>query len=257
MTDNQTKLFLSASSKPGNFGATVFTELFKKHKINAVYMPRVAKDAKELVVAIRALAVSGCAISSPLKSEIIPYLDSLDAVAKETNSVNTIVNREGKLQGFNTDLYGVQMALKDVKMKSALVYGSGSVVNSVIGALKNLGFTDISVMARRKEEAEKIAARYRVKSGLNSFELLINATPASLDTANRALFELCPKAKAVFDLVVSPQDTPLILEAKSLNLQTISGIQMSKWQLQKQFELYTGIQSGISEIDSIIGSFYR
>ena len=248
---------MSASARPGNFGATVFNELFKRHGINAIYLPRFASDAKALVAALRAFDVCGCAISSPLKSEIIPYLDELDQIARDTDSVNTVVKRDGKLVGFNTDLYGVQLALTEHRFKSALIYGSGSVVNSIIGALKALGFSDISIRARRMESAKKIAVKHRIKTEPDSFELLINATPASMDKGNSGLFSLIAKSKAVFDLVVSPQDTPLILEAKSSNLPSISGIEMSKWQLQKQFELYTGILVDISEIDSIIGSFYR
>jgi shikimate dehydrogenase len=248
---------MSVSSRPGNFGALIFNQLFKFHKINAVYIPRLSKAAEEIAAALRALDASGCAISSPLKSEIIRHLDQLDSVSKDTCSVNTILNRDGQLHGFNTDVYGMQKVLMGCAWNTALIYGSGSVVSSTISALRMCKFTDISVVARRKCRAESIAAERGVSSDWSSFDLLINATPASLDPVNRELFDLSMNAKAVFDLVVSPEDTPLILKAKSLNLQTIRGIEMSKWQLQKQFELYTDITLDISEIEEIIRKSYR
>lgn len=257
MIDNQTKIYMSVSSRPGNFGASIFNELFRRHGINAIYVPRRSKTAAEVVAALRTFDVCGCAISSPLKTEMISHLDEIAPVARECSSINTIVNRDGQLHGFNTDVYGVQMALVKCGLKRALIYGSGSVVTSVIVALKINAFTDISVTARRKSKADRIASEHGVKSGRNSYELLINATPASLDPANQELFGLSLNAKTVFDLVVSPTDTPLIAEAKSSNLHTINGVEMSKWQLQKQFELYTGNRVDISEIDAIIGRVYR
>lgn len=257
MIDNQTKLYMSVSSRPGNFGASIFNELFRRHEFNAIYVPRRSKTPAEVIAALRTFDVCGCAISSPLKTEMIAHLDELDPVAEECNSINTIVNRDGRLHGFNTDVYGVQMALMNCGLKRALIYGSGSVVNSVIAALKISEFADISVTARHKSKADMLASEHGVKSGQNSYELLINATPASLDPANRELFDLSMNARAVFDLVVAPTDTALIARAKSSNLHTINGVDMSKWQLQKQFELYTGNRVDISEIDAIVGRVFR
>jgi Shikimate 5-dehydrogenase len=257
MIDNKTKLYMSVASRPGNFGASIFNELFRRRKINAIYVPRTAKMADEVVAAIRTFDVCGCAVSSPLKGKMVHYVDELDPVAKEAASINTIINRQGRLHGFNTDVYGVQMALRECGLKSALVYGSGAVITSVIAALKKIEFTEISLIARRQSHADAIAAEHCVRSGRMDCDLFINATPASLDSANKEPFELSRKAKAVFDLVVSPTDTPLISEAKSANIRTMTGIEMSKWQLQRQFELYTGITADIEEIDSIIGSAYR
>jgi len=75
--------------------------------------------------------LSGINVTIPHKTDIIPYLDDLDSVAKETYSVNTVINKNGKLIGYNTDYYGLDKLLKynkiDIKNKRVVILGNGSV----------------------------------------------------------------------------------------------------------------------------------
>ncbi|MBT6843638.1 MAG: shikimate dehydrogenase [Candidatus Melainabacteria bacterium] len=256
---NKTQLFFSASSQPGNFGASVYNYLFKQLDIDAVYLPRKVLDAAKLIEAIRTLDISGCSISMPLKGQVIPYLDELEELSQATQSVNTITNKDGKLTGYNTDCYGAFQVIDNIfKPQSALVYGSGSVTASVITALHNFGCTEIFITARNQTKTQALADKYKItalnhnEAKSHKFELLINTTPASKDPSNTDLFELLDQVESLFDLPVSTTDTALIAEARKLGMKLSPGFEMSKYQLQKQFSIYTEIWPDIEKINEAL-----
>lgn len=258
--NNKTKIFLSVSANPGNFGATVFNELFNYHNINAVYLPKFAFDPSRLTLSIRDLQISGCSVSMPLKEKIIPFLDILDHDAKAINSVNTILNLEGNLKGYNTDYYGFLKSIESKNINSILIYGAGSVVNSLVFAAKSLGVKEIFLVARSSdqalEKANKLNIGFNHPNNLNiKYDLLVNATPSGSDT-NEEIFNYLSFANKLFDLRVLPQPSLLEIEAKELKLETIAGLEMAKWQLQRQFEIYTGNSIAIEQINEIIQENY-
>ena len=260
--NNQTLLFISAALKPGNFGSSIYNRLFEVYGINAVYLPKMIHYAASLVAAVRALDIKGCSVTMPYKSQVIPYLDELDDQAEQAMSVNTIVNKSGKLMGRNTDYYGAWMVLKALQPSSVLIYGAGSVVNSLILALQDLRCPEISVYARRIEIAREIAARHRIVAidreevSQRHFQILINATPTS-DLKDSEVFSLLDKADSLFDLVVSAHETKLCFTARKLGMLVTEGWEMSKWQLQQQFYYYTGVLPDIQRIDELIDYGYK
>jgi len=262
--DNKTKIFFSASSKPGNFGASIYNKLFQLYNINAVYIPRKSSSAKPLIEALKAFHIEGCSISMPLKNQVINFLDIIDDNAKLTQSVNTIVQREGKLIGYNTDIVGAFLALKSTHStyNNVLIYGSGSVTHSIVKALEQVGVDRISIVSRNSKKARLVSEKYNLifyehcTAINNHFDLLVNATPASLEN-NHEIDILLNKTNCLFDLVVSPDYTPLVKKAQSKKISFITGDVMSKFQLQKQFEHYTGIFPNIETIDEIIYSVFK
>lgn len=262
MINKETKLFISAAQSPGNFGATIYNKLFNIYNINAVYLPRKIINEKKLIGAIKTLDIKGCSVTMPLKSKVVKHLNKLDEIAKKTGSVNTIVNNDGILCGYNADYYGALDVILSLCPQSVLIYGAGSVTNSVILALQDSSCKNISIIARRATKAKELSEKFniecidKVQSVNQRFDLLINATPASIEN-DHELFLLLPYVDAVFDLVVSPTRTELIIRAQNKGLKTIEGIEMSKRQLKKQFEIYTGIKCEIDIIDDIVNSFYK
>ena len=254
----QTKLLLSFSSKPGNFGATLYNRLFEQKKIDAVYMPRFADKARDVAYVLRALECAGGSVSMPLKNEIIPHLDELSEDAKRARSVNTVVNRSGMLVGYNTDIFGARQALGDEGIHNAVIYGGGSVVDSLLVALEELEVGDITIFARnyRKVSEKYMGSRAKVIEAVSqapsSFDLLINATPAPLEGDLEHLFRRSTK---VFDLVVSATDTLLIKVCKESGKKSVPGIEMAKYQFQKQFEYYTGIEIDIKEVEGLLADY--
>lgn len=262
MINKETKLFISAAQSPGNFGATLYNKLFNIYNINAVYLPRKIINEKKLIEAIKTLDIKGCSVTMPLKSKVIEHLNKLDVIAEKTCSVNTIVNNDGILCGYNADYYGALDVISSLSPQSVLIYGAGSVTNSVILAVQDSSCENISIIARRAAKAKQLSEKYNIKyidkiKNVNKrFELLINTTPASIEKEHE-IFSLLPSVDAVFDLVVSPTSTELIIRAQTKGLKTIEGIEMSKRQIKKQFEIYTGIKCDINIIDEIINSSYK
>jgi shikimate dehydrogenase len=253
----ETKIFLSVSSRPGTFGASVYNELFLRYGVNAVYLPRSAPDARSLCSSLRALQISGCSVSTPLKSEVIPFLDRVEPEGAATGSVNTILNRDGVLVGQNTDVDGIASALEGQSIQSVRIFGAGSVVHSLIHVLQKRGVKRISIAARNPKSKKLIMECYSLEEDAGeTVDLLINATPASLDPTQTELFRQIDRARGVFDLVVAGKHTPLIEVAASAGKKTISGVEMAKGQLRKQFEIYTGIQVSAQEISEIVSKFF-
>jgi shikimate dehydrogenase len=202
---------------------------------------------------MRTLKISGCSISTPLKSQIIPFLDQVEPVASATNSVNTVVNRAGILIGENTDIDGIEYALRNRFVESIRVFGAGSVVHSLLAVLRKRGVKRVFVAARNADSRKKLNEQYSLQEDSGEeVDLLVNATPASLDPSQTELFQLVNRSRAVFDLLVSAKKTPLLEAAAQAGKETISGVEMSKGQLKRQFEIYTGLQVSAQEIDEVV-----
>ena len=105
MISKDTILCISIAERPGSLGATIFNNAFEKLSLDYIYKPLLvkAKDLEIAVLAIRALCIRGCGVSMPHKIEVIQYLDKVDMTAKKIGAVNTIVNNDGTLTGYNTD----------------------------------------------------------------------------------------------------------------------------------------------------------
>jgi shikimate dehydrogenase len=257
--DNLTRLFISVSSRPGTMGARVYNYLFDRYGINAVYLPRLApKDPRDLVSTIRTLGIAGCSVSMPLKTRVIELLDSVDQAARETRSVNTIVNRDGSLCGFNTDYPGIRDVLTPCMPRRALIWGSGGVVGSVALALKDLGASEIAISGRNSEAVSSAARNYEltplsigeVLSRKQSFDILVNATPAGWqDNDLGPLADLVPLSETIFDLIPSDAESALVQLSRSAAKPVLRGIDMFKAQVRHQFEIYTGRSAYTEDIE--------
>lgn len=103
-----TRLCMSLSARPGNFGTRFHNRLYELLGLDYVYKAFSTQDLAGVVRGIRALNIRGCAVSMPFKEDVIPLLDALEGSAAVIDSVNTIVNDDGRLTGFNTDYLAVR-----------------------------------------------------------------------------------------------------------------------------------------------------
>jgi shikimate dehydrogenase len=245
--DRDTQLFLSASSSPSRFGATIYNALFRRLEINAVYLSRPITNARSLASAIRTLGVRGCSVSMPLKNQIIVNLDELDGDAESVRSVNTVHNVDGKLIGYNTDVHGVREALKKLPYEAVLVYGSGSVVDSIMHVLEG---RQVFVEARDRDKRRMVETRWRVQPYEGQpIDLFINATPMSLERIPDPIVKLLPQT--VFDLVLQRENNHLEAVSKTKGLRYVPGFEMYQHQFVKQFELYTGHSVDLATVASV------
>ena len=104
---------ISISEKPGNFGKIIHNAGYEALGLNWIYIPFKITNLEDTIKGIRALGIRGCSVSMPFKEKVIKFLDDIDPLANEIGSVNTIVNNNGILKGYNTDFLGFQKSFKN------------------------------------------------------------------------------------------------------------------------------------------------
>ena len=229
---------------------------------------RVRKEELDKAVeGMRALNIRGLGVTIPHKVAIIPFLDKLDPLAEKIGAVNTIVNSDGGLTGYNTDAAGFLQALleKGVKPegKNIVVLGAGGASRAISFILAERG-AHLVILNRQLELdwAEELAHRISqvFKKEVKALELneenlamvleradvLINATSVgmspNIDEAPVPARLLKPEL-TVFDIVYNPVKTRLLREAEATGAQTIGGLDMLVWQGALAFEKWTGQQA--------------
>ena len=240
--NNKTKLIISVSSNPTNFGVTIYNHIFSKLNLNYVYLPFKSEDEVSVISSIKNLDIIGCSVSSPLKSKMIKYMDKLDENTKQLKNLNTIKNFDGELHGFNTDYLGFKNLIENLDLESALIYGNGSVAKTILKALNDLGVKEVYLTGRNSDNIKKFIEDNSVKNYSNqSVDLLINATPAGRETNKDEIFKYLDFCKMIVDLNVTKQDSTLVQESRKRKLKVYKGSEMSINQLRAQFQIYTDI----------------
>jgi shikimate dehydrogenase len=249
-----TRLCMSLSARPGNFGTRFHNFLYDALELDYVYKAFTTTDLPAAIGGIRALGIRGCAISMPFKEAVIPLLDALDPSAGVLQSVNTIVNDDGFLRGHNTDYLAVRRLLDAHQVPKNLrvaVRGSGGMAKAVTCALRDAGLTTGTVVARNEATGRALAAAHGYgwqpdTAGLSA-DLLVNVTPIGMAGGEEAgdlaySLALVDGAQLVFDVVAVPAETPLIVAARAAGKPVITGRDVIALQALEQFVLYTGVR---------------
>lgn len=144
--NKDTKLYGSFSNNPGNNGCIFFNEAFERYGINAIYKSFYSDDAETLIKSVRHLDFAGFAVSMPLKIEIFKYLDYMSPDAMKIGAVNTVVNTNGALEGYNTDWIGIRDFMSDACSEGLTILGDGGFSKAVQYwcTTKNVPFTVIT-----------------------------------------------------------------------------------------------------------------
>jgi len=224
--------------------------VYKRLKIDAILVPFSHRDVRALVAAIRALPIHLTAVTMPHKQTIMPLLDAIDPDAKKVGAVNTVVNRQGKLIGYNTDIDGIRYALRDTKLRNrtVLLIGAGGAANAAASAVRKAG-GKLLYMNRTAKKAQALRKRFGgevcSEQALNAeaIDVIINATPLGMHPDEKRIpipERLLRKGQTVFDLVYNPPQTKLLVLAKRRGARTVSGLDMFAVQGLRQIELWTG-----------------
>ncbi|HZP26358.1 MAG TPA: shikimate dehydrogenase [Dehalococcoidia bacterium] len=222
-----------------------------------------ADRLSEVVATFRDEDCLGANVTVPHKQAVIPLLDELDPLAQRTGAVNTIVNRQGRLRGYNTDVAGFQRALAAAGYepggRRAVVLGAGGAARAVVLALLEAGAGWIGVHNRTRQRAERLVAELRsgVTGGALSVvsegglaeaapeaDLVVNSTSVGMqgsgsENASPLSPEQLPRRGLIVDIVYRPAETRLLREARSRGLQTLGGLPMLVYQGAAAFELWT------------------
>ena len=225
--------------------------------------PVAPEEVGEFVAGLRQPGVLGINVTVPHKEAVIPFLDEIDDWATEAGAVNTIVNRQGRLTGHNTDGYGFLRALREgagfePKGRTTLILGAGGAARGVVLALAREGVGHLTIANRTPERAESLAQLARGRgitaqaiplSGADlaeaaaSAELIVNCTTIGMahgpgDADSPLPRQAIPVTALVYDLVYNPLETRLLREAAQTGAATLGGIQMLVYQGAASFELW-------------------
>ena len=223
---------------------------FVARRLNAVYLPFLVHDLRDLLKAIPEFGIRGFSVTLPHKQTILKYLDDCDPLAADIGAINTVtVRRDGALVGCNTDYLGVLQALQK-KLAPAgsrvLIFGAGGSARATAFALARAG-ASVSICARRERAARELAravggeAVPRRALRTTSFDAIVNTTPIGMHPGTGisplAASEL--HCRIVMDLIYRPERTRLLQIAASKGIATVSGVQMFLAQGIAQWELWT------------------
>ena len=213
----------------------------------------IAPDSLEaFMVGMRVLHIHGCSVTIPHKQRVIPYLDGVTDLARQTGAVNTLFWSRGGLWGDNTDCSGFLAPLRGLGRVpgSALILGAGGAALACVAALRQAGVDRIKVAARRRDALEGLSRRFAIERigwderDRQEAELLVNATPLGMAGDREALSPMPSNAlghfSLVYDLIYNPAQTRLLREAGDMGCQVLGGLAMFVHQAAAQFERWTG-----------------
>ncbi len=220
---------------------------------NGVYLAFRVTDIPSAVVAIRALNLSGISVTIPHKVSILPLLDDVTPLARKIGAVNTVINRDGKLTGDNTDCRGAVRALLDatpVSRKRVAVLGAGGAARAIGYGLMEEGAA-VTLVNRTIPRGEELAGEMRadfcpLEDFSGGHDILVNTTSAGMTPYTDAMpvsSGLLDPDMVVMDIVYNPLETRLLAEARRRGCITVDGVAMFVYQGAIQFEMWTGRQA--------------
>ncbi|MBF0398585.1 MAG: shikimate dehydrogenase [Desulfobacterales bacterium] len=231
---------------------------------NAVYIAFQVKDISRAISGIRALGIKGVSVTIPHKVKVMEYLDYIDDEAIKIGAVNTIINREGELWGYNSDYIGANRAILEktgIKDKDVLIIGAGGAARAIgYGIIKEGG--KVTILNRSKEKGENLAKDIGANffyplTDVNNIKchILINTTSIGMvPDIQKTPFDKSnlQKEMVVMDIVYNPLQTRLLKEASDIGCTIIDGISMFVYQGVFQFELWTGKKAPIDIMKKVV-----
>ena len=229
----------------------------------------------QAVEGLRAFGMRGANVTLPHKEAVVPLLDAVTPAAARVGAVNTIVNDEGTLRGYNTDVAGFLAALRTIRPQGArglscLVVGAGGAARAVVAALVEDDAAEIWIHNRTQERAAslresaiswggsgcRVAAFDDLKTIARRVELLVNATSVGLSPTvkeSAVPVDIVDSHHLVVDVVYSPQATALVAAAAARGAIALDGREMLVMQAADSYRLWTGLEPPLQAMRESLG----
>ena len=219
-------------------------------------------DRNELDTFLKEKNFKGVNVTIPYKSTVIPYLDEIDDSAKKIAAVNTIVNHENKLIGYNTDYHGFLYTLEhhniSIKGEKVIVLGNGGASKAIIAVLQDLQAGEIIVVGRTiRDNTVSFEECYEKHT---DGKIIINTTPVGMypkideSPLNLETFNSCTH---LVDIIYNPAETKLMYQARSKGIYVVNGLEMLVAQAKFAAEYFHGIKIDNSRIQEIHGKLSK
>lgn len=229
---------------------------FREKGINAVYLAFEAADPGGCIRGVRSLGIRGLSVTMPFKSDVIPFLDGVDDLALRIGAVNTVVNKEGHLTGYNTDATGALRALEEktaISGRSVIIVGAGGAARAIGYILRERGGA-VKISNRSADRGEALCRdldcefiRLDKLADVDT-DILINATPvgmspdAGISPVTEKVFK---EGMVVMDIIYNPLKTRFLAMAETRGCMIINGLPMLIYQGAEQFRLWTGLEAPV------------
>jgi len=259
MIDGDTRVLGVIGDPLGHsFSPAVQNAALNHYGMNYRYLafPVATDQLKGMMQAVRLLRMPGLNVTAPHKERILPMMDELSDQARRLGAVNTVVNREGRLIGDNTDALGFARSLQRVRgrrrMRTAILFGAGGAARAVLSVLLDSRFEEVIVAARKPTRARKMIARMEAGPEVRAVpwdrrekvqaDLLVNATPLGIRARDPlpATARVIRHAKGVMDVVTRPGGTRWTALARSYGVPAREGSGMLIEQGRESFRLWFG-----------------
>ncbi|MBR6729578.1 MAG: shikimate dehydrogenase [Clostridia bacterium] len=230
------------------------------------------KDLKPILDGARHEGIWGFNVTSPFKTVVLPFLNEIDEESKKIGSVNTVVSRNGKLYGSNTDGEGFIRSLLrrgvTIEGKHVLLIGSGGTARTMTYKFAQKGAASVTVSSRKRETAQKLAPLvadfpsavfFDCYRETMQYDIVVNCTPFGMEPhedKNPMPQGLVPKEGMTFcDLIYNPPETLFLKQAKSSGATVINGLDMLLYQGVLAFERFTDTIVSESVVDGLFNLF--
>jgi len=256
---------------------------FELSNLNYIYLPFdvPANALKDSLKGMLALGIKGFNVTLPLKEKIVSLLKEVSEEANIIGAVNTVVNEDGVLHGYNTDVNGITESLNPFKEElqgaEVTVIGAGGASRSVIYSLiRNFKVGHINIVNRTEQTAESLKEYFTARMLFSNFKafhlfppdlvdtfrsskLIVNTTSMGMhpdiDDAATTIKESFVKDQIVFDVIYTPVYTKLLKLAQSQGARIITGLQMFVEQGARSFELWTGEKMPVEKVRKTLESY--
>ncbi len=231
--------------------------------IRGIYVPLETDDLEGVEDVIRGYDIRGLNVTIPHKQGIMAHLDAVDPVAEEIGAVNTVVNDDGRLTGYNTDVDGITKALECAGIVPdggrVLIMGSGGAARACAHFMRGRG-CDVTVTGRNQttgtDLAERFDARYRAPDSVAAmmYDLIVNCTPVGMysDGPYPVGIGHLSAGQSVFDMVYGT-DTPLMEAARKAGCRIANGKDMLAGQGAASFRRWTGADGSFDTMRRVLG----
>lgn len=216
----------------------------------------------ELAVFMAEKSFKAINVTIPYKKEVIPYLHWISDEAREINAVNTVINKDGKLYGYNTDFYGLSALITrqgvSLAGKKVVILGSGGTSNTAYAVARSM--LAGSVVKVSREERDGYVTYCELYESHNDAEIIINTTPCGMypDIGKSAIdLGRLPQVSAVFDAVYNPLCSKLVCDAREKGITAVGGLYMLVSQAAYAVEKFIDAPVDLQRVEDIYTKLYK
>ncbi len=255
---------------------TIHNAAYRELGLECTYIAyKIPKDQLDVEIdSLKKIKISGFNVTIPHKINMLEFLDEMDENCRIIGATNTVINEDGYLKGYNTDMDGFLEPIKNrnitIKDSNVLLLGSGGAARAIIAGMAKEKAKEVTIINRTKEHATELK-EFSINIGLDAevksitemndlhtdYNFIINSSSLGLkNESNIVPPEIINEETIVYDIVYKPVNTELIKESKKKNAEIIYGYEMLLSQAIRSFEIWLGMEAPYDAMKkAILGGF--